>query len=201
MKTAFKPLSRPTCRFSGEMGLSEVLLYPANHTNLNPPPRIPFSELISMHGEWKPPEWWYRKQRPTTDDAYLENLTRVIFQAGLNWHVIDKKWSTTKKAFEQFSISKVAGFTDHDVQRLLKDQGIVKNKSKVCATIQNAAEFQAIKKQHGSFQKWLDSLDKSNNYAAIVKELTKRFKHLGPSSASLFLYTVGERIEPWDMPH
>jgi DNA-3-methyladenine glycosylase I len=152
--------------------------------------------MILMEGAWKPPEWWYRKKRPESDEAYFENMTRVIFQAGLNWHVIDKKWPTTKKAFEQFSISKVAGFTDKDVQRLLKDEGIVRNKSKVCATIQNAAEFQAIKKQHGSFQKYLDHLDKTNNYADVVKALTKRFKHLGPSSASLFLYTVGEKIEP-----
>lgn len=154
-----------------------------------------------MEGGWKPPEWWYRKQRPTTDEAYFENLTRVIFQAGLNWHVIDKKWPTTKKAFEQFSISKVARFTDKDAARLLKDEGIVRNKNKVCATIQNAAEFQNIKKQYGSFQKYLDGLDKSNNYSTVVNELTKRFKHLGPSSASTFLYTVGEKIEPWDMPH
>ena len=34
-----------------------------------------------MEGEWKPPEWWYRKQRPASDEAYFENLTRVIFQA------------------------------------------------------------------------------------------------------------------------
>jgi DNA-3-methyladenine glycosylase I len=154
-----------------------------------------------MEGEWKPPDWWCRTKRPSTDDGYFENMTRVIFQAGLNWKVIDKKWPTTRTAFEQFSISKVACFTDKDVKRLLDDVGIVRNKSKVNAIIQNAAEFYAIKKDHGSFQKYLDSLDKSNNYSKVVKELTKRFKHLGPSSASLFLYTVGEKIEPWDMPH
>jgi DNA-3-methyladenine glycosylase I len=127
-------------------------------------------------------------------------MTRVIFQAGLNWKVIDKKWPTTVKAFKKFSISKVASFTNKDVERLIKDKGIVRNRNKVCATIQNAVQFQDIKKQHGSFQKYLDSLDKSKNYAAAVNELTKRFKHLGPLSAGTFLYTVGEKIEPWDMP-
>jgi DNA-3-methyladenine glycosylase I len=155
-----------------------------------------------MHDSgWKMPEWWYRAKRPETDDVYFENMSRVIFQAGLNWQVIDKKWPTTKKAFEQFSISKVACFTDKDAQRLLKDEGIVRNRNKINAMISNAAEFQAIKKQYGSFQSYLDSLDKSNNYSAVVKDLTKRFKHLGPSSASTFLYTVGEKIEPWDMEH
>ena len=154
-----------------------------------------------MEGEWKPPEWWYRKQRPTSDEAYFENMSHVIFQAGLNWKVIDKKWPSTKTAFANFSIGKVACFIDADVARLLKDTGIVRNKSKVCATIQNAVEFQNIRKQHGSFQAYIDSLDKSKNYAVVVNELTKRFKHMGPPSASLFLYTVGEKIEPWDTPH
>ena len=175
----------------------EVLLCLANHTNLNLQSETSQPELILVEGEWKPPEWWYRKNRPENDDEYFENLTRVVFQAGLNWHVIDKKWPTTMKAFDHFSISKVANFADKEVQRLLKDEGIVRNKSKVCATIQNAQEFSSIRKQHGSFQAYLDSLDKSNNYAGVVDELAKRFKHLGPSSASLFLYTVGEKIEPW----
>lgn len=153
-----------------------------------------------MEGEWKPPEWWCRNKRPTSDEAYFENLTRVIFQAGLNWKVIDKKWPTTRRAFDGFSISKVASFTNKDVERLLKDEGIVRNKNKICATIHNAVEIQEIKKQYGSFQKYLDSLDKSKNYAIVVNELTKRFKFLGPSSASTFLYTVGEKIEPWDKP-
>jgi DNA-3-methyladenine glycosylase I len=154
-----------------------------------------------MHrdSEWKMPQWWYRDKRPATDEAYFENLTRVIFQAGLNWQVIDKKWPATQKAFAEFNIAKVAAFTNRDVESLLKDTGIVRNRNNVCATIANAVQFQEVKKQHGSFQKYLDSLDKSKNYATVVNELTKRFKHLGPSSAAIFLYTVGEKIEPWDM--
>jgi DNA-3-methyladenine glycosylase I len=154
-----------------------------------------------MEGKWQPPEWWYRKKRPPSDDAYFENMCRIIFQAGLNWNVIDKKWSSTRTAFAQFSIEKVAGFADSDVERLLKDTGIVRNRDKVCAIIQNALEFKEIRKQCGSFKSYLDSLDKSENYALAVKELRSRFKRLGLSSASLFLYTVGEENEPFDMPH
>ena len=154
-----------------------------------------------QEGTWQPPEWWYRNKRPPNDDSYFENMSRVIFQAGLNWKVIDNKWPTTKKAFAGFSIEKVSRFTDSDVERLLKDAGIVRNRSKVCAMIHNANQLVEIKKKHGSFKSFLDSLDKSENYASAIKELTNRFEHLGPSSASLFLYTVGEDIEPFDMPH
>jgi 3-methyladenine DNA glycosylase Tag len=148
---------------------------------------------------WQMPDWWYQKNRPKTDKAYFENMSRVIFQAGLNWHVIDNKWPTTKKAFANFNIDEVACFTNSDAQRLMGDSGIVRNKSKIEATIYNAQGFKAIEKTFGSFHAYLDSLDKSDNYSIVINDLTQKFKHLGPSSASLFLYTVGEKIShPWE---
>jgi len=143
------------------------------------------------------PEWWCREKRPSNDSLYFENMSRVIFQAGLNWQVIDGKWETTKKAFSNFDIEEVACFTDTDVQRLLKDTGIVRNKGKIKAIIQNAQNFVAIQKRFGSFQKYLDSLDKSNNYESAIKDLVNKFKWIGQPSANLFLYTVGEKIDPW----
>ena len=93
-----------------------------------------------------------------------------------------------------FNIEKIVSFTDVNVQELMKDAGIIRNKGKINAIIYNAKGFQVIKKQCGSFQKYLDSLDKSDNYANVVKDLSGKFKWLGPASASLFLYTVGEKI-------
>jgi len=122
-------------------------------------------------------------------------MCRIIFQAGLNWSVVEKKWSTTRKAFSDFSTVKVSNFTNSDVARLMKDEGIVRNKGKISAIIQNAKEFEKIKKEYGSFQNFLNKLDKSHNYSSVVTELTSRFKWLGPSSASLFLYSVGEKIK------
>ena len=153
--------------------------------------------LILLQDEhWQMPKWWYLEKRPSSDESYFENMSRVIFQAGLNWQVIDKKWSNTRKAFENFSISKVANFTASDVEILMRDQGIVRNRGKIKAIIQNAQNFVAIEKRFGSFQKYIDSLDKSNNYENVIKDLVNKFKWLGPPSASLFLYTVGEKIEP-----
>lgn len=144
---------------------------------------------------WSPPDWWYKKNRPPTDDTYFENMCRVIFQAGLNWKVIDKKWPTIKKAFAEFSIKKVSAFTDSDIARLMKDEGIIRNKGKIAALIQNAVVFMNLKKECGSFQAYLDSRDKSNNYSVVVQELSNQFKWLGTPSASLFLYTIGEPIK------
>ncbi len=149
-----------------------------------------------MEHEWQAPDWWCAKGvHPASDDVYFENMCRIIFQAGLNWQVIDKKWPTTKKAFAGFSVEKVSKFTDSDVDRLMKDEGIVRNRGKIEAIIQNAVQFQQIRKEYGSFRRYLECMDKSNNYANVVKELSTRFKWLGPSSASMYLYTVGEDIE------
>lgn len=143
---------------------------------------------------WSPPKWMYRDRRPPNDDAYFENMTRVIFLAGLSWRMIDKKWPNFRKAFKNFSINDVAKFDEKDVEQLMSDAGIVRNRAKITATINNAKQFQNTKKEYGSFQRYLESLDKSNNYALVIKELGKRFNRIGPSSARIFLYTVGENI-------
>ena len=145
-------------------------------------------------GSWSPPKWMYRDRRPPNDDAYFENMTRVIFLAGLSWKMIDKKWPNFKKAFMNFSIGNVAKFSENDIQRLMSDASIVRNRAKIIATINNAKQFQNIKKEYGSLRRYLDSLDKSNNYALVIKELGKKFNRIGPSSARIFLYSVGENI-------
>jgi 3-methyladenine DNA glycosylase Tag len=145
-------------------------------------------------GSWSPPKWMYRDRRPPNDDAYFENMTRVIFLAGLSWKMIDKKWSNFKKAFKSFSTDDVAKFSEQNLQHLMRDAGIVRNRAKIIATINNAKQFENVKKEYGSFQHYLESLDKSDNYALVIKELGKKFSRIGPSSARIFLYSVGENI-------
>ena len=141
----------------------------------------------------------FRKKRPPNDDAYFENMCRVIFQAGLNWNVVEKKWSNFRKAFDRFSIDNVARFDNSDIERLMRNKGIVRNRAKIEAVVQNAARLKDIKKRFGSFGSYLDSLDKSSNYASVIQELGKQFKRLGASSAGLFLYAVGENVKYSEM--
>jgi len=143
---------------------------------------------------WTPPKWIYRDTRPPNDNAYFENMTRVIFQAGLGWKMIDEKWPNFKKAFKNFSINDVAKFDEKDMNRLMSDAGIVRNRAKITAAISNARLFQSIRKEFGSFKAYVDSLDKSKNYALVIRDLGKRFSRLGPSSARIFLYSVGEKV-------
>jgi 3-methyladenine DNA glycosylase Tag len=143
---------------------------------------------------WSPPKWMYREKRPSNDDAYFENMTRVIFLAGLSWKMIEEKWSNFEKAFKNFSIDEVAMFGESGIKRLMDDSSIVRNQAKIVATINNAKQFQNIRKEYGSFQSYLDRIDKSNNYDSVIKELGKKFNRLGPSSGRIFLYSVGEKV-------
>ena len=72
-------------------------------------------------------------------------------QAGLSWITILRKRSGYKKAFANFNAKEVATFTDEDVERLMHDDGIVKNRLKIKSTISNAQHFLEIQKEFGSF--------------------------------------------------
>ena len=143
------------------------------------------------------PPWVFTDKRPTTDKEYFENMTRYIFQGGLNWVMIANKWPNFKAAFDNFDIEKVAAYGLEEQERLQNDAGIIRNKQKIMATLHNAEEFKRIAEEHGSFRKWLDGLDKGNNYDYVVKRLRSRFKRVGPSTAHIFLWSIGEPLV-WD---
>jgi DNA-3-methyladenine glycosylase I len=109
--------------------------------------------------------------------------------------MITNKWPGFTEAFAGFDIEKVAGFGDEDVERLMGDTSIVRNRRKILATIENARTFTHIAGEHGSFKTWFRGLDKSDNYAGAMKELKKTFKHVGTTTAHIFIYTVGEDIK------
>jgi DNA-3-methyladenine glycosylase I len=88
-------------------------------------------DYVSYHDE----EWG---RRLTTDDAMFERLTLEGFQSGLSWLIVLRKRPAFRTAFADFSIPKVAAFELGDVQRLLLDAGIVRNRAKIEATIANA---------------------------------------------------------------
>jgi 3-methyladenine DNA glycosylase Tag len=150
---------------------------------------------INMDKDWTPPKWWYTNGKPPSDTAYFENLTHCVFQAGLNWKVVDNKWPNFRNAFHRFNITSIMNYEYEDIKRLMEDQGIVRNKSKILATIENAKEFQTIASEYGGFKKWLESIDKSSNYNEVICELKGRFKHVGEMTSRIFLHSVGEPIE------
>ena len=93
---------------------------------------------------------------PLHDDRKLfEFLVLDAFQAGLSWAIILKKRKNFRKAFDNFHPVRIAKYSAGDVKRLLNDEGIIRNRAKIEATITNARKFLEVKKEFGSFDKYI----------------------------------------------
>jgi 3-methyladenine DNA glycosylase Tag len=140
-----------------------------------------------------PSKEWIVHQ-PKNNDEYFERMTRALFQAGLNWKMIETKWPNFQKAFSNFSIEKVAKFNDGKLERLMNDKGIVRNESKIKSTIFNAQQSLAVVKEFGSFKNYMESFGK--DHEALQSDLQSRFHHLGESSSRTFLWMAGIKLTP-----
>jgi len=131
---------------------------------------------------------------PLHDDRKLfELLTLEGAQAGLSWDTILKRREGYRRAFEGFDIARIAAYDDAQVQRLLQDSGIIRNRAKVRATIGNARAFLEVQREFGSFAKYLEA---KRPFDAQLADIRKRFKHVGNFAVYYFLYVVGEQVPP-----
>jgi len=116
------------------------------------------------------------------DNALFERLVLEINQAGLSWITILKKQANFQRAYDGFSIEKVAEYGETERERLLSDAGIIRNRLKINAAIENARRILELRKEYGSFKGWLDA------YHPLDREAwTRLFK-------KTFLFTGGEIV-------
>ncbi|MCY7291009.1 MAG: DNA-3-methyladenine glycosylase I [Ferruginibacter sp.] len=90
-----------------------------------------------------------------SDDELFCRLILEINQAGLSWTTILHKEQNFRKAYSNFNIKKVAAYEEKDIERLLNDAGIIRNKLKIHAAIYNANIIIGLQKEFGSFKKWI----------------------------------------------
>ena len=124
-----------------------------------------------------------------TDDELFERMTLEIFQAGLSWRLILKKRDALKKAFNGFSIERVASFTARDVARLLKDESIIRNRLKIESTVENARRLEKMAGEDESFADFISTL--TGGLDEMSKEFKKRFRFMGPKIVESFLLSIG----------
>jgi DNA-3-methyladenine glycosylase I len=124
------------------------------------------------------------------DDALFERLVLEINQAGLNWLLMLQKRETFRAAYRNFSVEKVARFNARDRARLLADPGIIRNRLKVDAAIENARRILAIAETHGSFAAWI-AANHPRPKAEWVKLFKKTFKFTGGEIVGEFLMSIG----------
>ncbi len=168
-------------------------------------PRCPWATAepnITYHDE----EWG----APVHDDQKLfEFLTLEGAQAGLSWTTILKKRENYRKAFDGFRPQKIARYGARDVKRLLADAGIVRNRLKIAATIQNAKAFLAVREEFGTFDAYIWSFvggrPKQNRWRkmnqipastiesdAMSRDLSGRgFKFVGPTICYALMQATG----------
>lgn len=149
--------------------------------------------------------------RPVRGDREMfEMLLLEGFQAGLSWITILKKRENFRRAFRGFDPEKIARFTARDVERLMKDEGIIRNRLKIESAVKNARAYLAIQKELGSFAKYLWSFTgnktirnprgvtrdtirvTSPEAEAMSKDLLKRgFKFVGPTICYAHMQATG----------
>lgn len=150
--------------------------------------------LKSMEGERLALHKAYHDERygfPIHDDNELFcRLILEINQAGLSWETILKKEKTFRKAYSQFNIKKVAAYTAKDRARLMGDPGIIRNRLKINAAIENAKTILKLQKSHGSFENWLreQNLKTKDEWVKLFK---KTFKFTGGEIVNEFLMSIG----------
>src|ERR671922_40738 len=132
--------------------------------------------------------------RPKSLADYLDVLSKIAFQAGLSWRVVEAKWDDIRRAFHGFDPERVARMTPRAVDKLLEDDRVIRSRSKIEATIDNAETMLALDAEHKGFKRYLRSHD---DFEATVKDLRKRFKFLGDHGAYRFLWIVGEQVPSW----
>lgn len=121
------------------------------------------------------------------DDELFERLVLEINQAGLSWSTILNKQENFRKAYKNFNIKKVAAFKEKDFERLMNDAGIIRNRLKINAAIENAKTLLGIQKEFGSFKEWID-----HHHPKPKEEWVKLFKRT-------FLFTGGEIVNEFLM--
>ena len=130
--------------------------------------------------------------KPKDENGYLEHMSRVVFSTGLNWNVVNKKWPDIKRAFANFSVEKVSKFDDSAIEELLQDEKMIRSSGKIKAVIKNAETILKLKREFGSFRKYIDET-KKQGIDVLLKDLKKRFSYMGDSTSLMFLYGVGEK--------
>lgn len=124
------------------------------------------------------------------DDELFGRLILEINQAGLSWETILKKQDNFKQAYAQFSIEKIANFTEDDRSNLLENPGIIRNRLKVNAAIHNAQQIIQLKEEFGSFRQWLNHHHPKTR-EEWTKLFKKTFKFVGGEIVNEFLMSTG----------
>ena len=114
--------------------------------------RCAWCEKDDLYRKYHDEEWG----KPVFDDnTIFEFLVLESFQAGLSWYTILNKRENFKNAFDGFNYRKIANYSENKVEELMQNPGIIRNRLKILATINNAQKFMEVQKEFGTFSKYI----------------------------------------------
>lgn len=135
---------------------------------------------------------WDKQPRPPKDlSGYLDAMARVMFQTGISWRVVDAKWPGIREAFRGFDPDRVAKLRPADIDRLMGDTRVIRNRKKLEAIVGNARRMLELNAQHKGFGRYLSSL---GDFDDTKKALHKEFAYMGDSGSWFFLWMVGRKV-------
>jgi 3-methyladenine DNA glycosylase Tag len=130
-------------------------------------------------------------QPPKDLSGYLEAMARVMLQSGISRRVVDTKWPGIRDAFGGFDPARVARLDADDIDRLMGDTRVIRNRKKLDAITANAERMLELDGEYKGFARYLDSLgDFENTKKAIHKE----FAFMGETGTWYFLWLVGRKV-------
>jgi len=129
--------------------------------------------------------------KPKNDAEFLEVMAEIIFIAGFRWDLVHSRWPKIRKAFHNFDIDKVA---NENLENSIKKEGMIKNRSKINAIIENAKICQEIIKKHKSISNWVKAIQKNNKkeplFNPTVREEMRKFSKIGRTTSRWLAYVV-----------
>ena len=134
---------------------------------------------------------------PQGPGDYLEMMSKVVFQSGMSYKIVESKWLGTREAFHDFNADRVERITPSEIDQLTEDIRVIRNRRKLEAVVANAQKLLELDTEFSGFQKYLRSHE---DFVSLVKDLRKQFKFLGEMGCYYYLYVVGEEVpdhEDW----
>lgn len=126
----------------------------------------------------------------TSDDRYLSELSKVIFQIGFKWSLVEEKWDNFESVFYQFNVEKCSNLSDEQLEKIMDTGTIIRNWPKVKSVRDNAIWLLGIAKQHGSVGDYMASIV-ATEYCSTVMYFKKEGVRVGAKTAQLWLRRLG----------
>ena len=134
-------------------------------------------------------------KQPVSLAAYLETMSKAVFQTGISWSVVDAKWPGIREVMKDFDPLALSRFTGPDIDRLMQDTRLIRNRRKLEAVVLNARKMLELDKEFKGFRSYLRS---HGSFAETTAALHRDFKFVGETGSYYFLWVVGEKVPPWE---